>query len=293
MLGKVAIHREELKKYGTDHWFALQPVDADSEVQGKAHIEIVYEGLFPKITSISTEDEPSLGSPRPSNNSYMEDVHMIGGVEDRKHSKTKKDNLNFHSYSSMSSKKILPLVYDTQMSLGRSESLRTGQTTLGHQSMHHTYGPNSKFAKLPFAEDVQFRKHHDYIEHSPSLCSELSTKLGSAESNLSFKEKCPSQSDLRNKLSVKVLECSELTVKNGQCDPYAEVTVFYKNGKKVSKRTKAKKKTMNPKFEDCFVFDLTLESNSNKDRESSSNNTYTVSSVFNNFVCVLDYGFRI
>ncbi|XP_077293823.1 ras GTPase activating protein 1 [Arctopsyche grandis] len=279
VLGKVAIHREELKKYGTDHWFALQPVDADSEVQGKAHIEIVYEGAFPKITSISTEDELPSGSPRPSNNSYTEDVQMIGGVEDRKHTKTKKDNLKFHSYSSMSSKKILPLVYDTPMSLGRSESLRTGQTTLGHQSMHHTYGPSTKFAKLPFADDVQFRKHRDYIEHSPSLGSELSTTLGSAESNFSYKEivsKCPSQSDLRNKLSVKVLECSELTVKNGQCDPYAEVTVLYKNGKKVSKRTKAKKKTMNPKFDECFVFDLTLESNSNKERESSSNNTYTV-----------------
>ena len=40
-VGKIAIRREDLHLYNhKDHWFALRPVDEDSEVQGMAHIEI-------------------------------------------------------------------------------------------------------------------------------------------------------------------------------------------------------------------------------------------------------------
>ncbi|XP_052434443.1 ras GTPase-activating protein 3 isoform X1 [Carassius gibelio] len=40
-IGKVAVKKEELQKYhGKDHWFPLQPVCADSEVQGKVHLEL-------------------------------------------------------------------------------------------------------------------------------------------------------------------------------------------------------------------------------------------------------------
>uniref|UniRef100_A0A8C1NCJ5 RAS p21 protein activator 3 n=1 Tax=Cyprinus carpio TaxID=7962 RepID=A0A8C1NCJ5_CYPCA len=38
---KVAVKKEDLQKYhGKDHWFPLQPVCADSEVQGKVHLEL-------------------------------------------------------------------------------------------------------------------------------------------------------------------------------------------------------------------------------------------------------------
>lgn len=41
VLGKVAVKRDELNNYhGKDHWFTITPVDADSEVQGKIHVEI-------------------------------------------------------------------------------------------------------------------------------------------------------------------------------------------------------------------------------------------------------------
>ncbi|KAI1285888.1 Ras GTPase-activating protein 3 [Halotydeus destructor] len=41
VLGKVAVKRDELNSYhGKDHWFQITPVDADSEVQGKIHVEI-------------------------------------------------------------------------------------------------------------------------------------------------------------------------------------------------------------------------------------------------------------
>lgn len=54
----------------------------------------------------------------------------------------------------------------------------------------------------------------------------------------------------------RVIECSELTIKNGSCDPFATVTVIYSNGKQISKRTKGKKKTASPYFNETFVFEV-------------------------------------
>lgn len=116
VLGKVAIKREDLSQYNNkDHWFPICPVDADSEVQGKANIKISYE-----------------------------DVRNL---------KNKSS-----SYSS------------------------------------------------------------------------------------------------RTQLIVQIVECVELTLKNGSCDPFALVTVVYSNGKKVTKRTKTRKKTVSPKFDEEFCF---------------------------------------
>ncbi|XP_004525608.1 GTPase-activating protein isoform X2 [Ceratitis capitata] len=49
-IGKIAIKREELHMYNhKDNWFALRPVDSDSEVQGMAHIEVQYEEVQPPV----------------------------------------------------------------------------------------------------------------------------------------------------------------------------------------------------------------------------------------------------
>ncbi|TGZ42723.1 Uncharacterized protein DBV15_09497, partial [Temnothorax longispinosus] len=55
ILGKVAIKREDLATYhNKEHWFPLKPVDADSEVQGKAHLELALQHQVghpqPKLT---------------------------------------------------------------------------------------------------------------------------------------------------------------------------------------------------------------------------------------------------
>lgn len=112
VLGKVAIKREDLFLYNKDHWFAIKPVDADSEVQGKAHIDIKFEDVYNKNK------------------------------------------------------------------------------------------PNAS-----------------------------------------------------KRLKVHVVECVDLTLNNRQCDPYALVSVVYTNGKRVSKKTKVRKKTTCPQFEEVFTFD--------------------------------------
>lgn len=55
-----------------------------------------------------------------------------------------------------------------------------------------------------------------------------------------------------------MIECSELTIKNGGCDPFATITVIYSNGKEISKRTKIKKKTVSPYFNETFIFEVNM-----------------------------------
>lgn len=57
-------------------------------------------------------------------------------------------------------------------------------------------------------------------------------------------------------MHCRVIECSDLTIKNSSCDPFATVTVLYSNGKQISKRTKVKKKTSSPYFNETFVFEV-------------------------------------
>uniref|UniRef100_A0A8C7DW70 RAS p21 protein activator 2 n=1 Tax=Oncorhynchus kisutch TaxID=8019 RepID=A0A8C7DW70_ONCKI len=46
-VGKVSIRKEELCKFsGKEHWFGLQPVDPNSEVQGKVHLEMRLNELI-------------------------------------------------------------------------------------------------------------------------------------------------------------------------------------------------------------------------------------------------------
>ncbi|CAL1529993.1 unnamed protein product, partial [Lymnaea stagnalis] len=68
-------------------------------------------------------------------------------------------------------------------------------------------------------------------------------------------EECLSSSDTSHRIAVRVLECSDLTVINGSCNPYAVVALS--NGKtknKEVKRTAVKKKTICPQFEETFFF---------------------------------------
>ncbi|XP_030372305.1 GTPase-activating protein isoform X2 [Scaptodrosophila lebanonensis] len=61
-IGKIAIKREELHKYNhEDHWFSLRPVDADSEVQGMAQIEVQFEKVPQPVTMTTLDVNKELG----------------------------------------------------------------------------------------------------------------------------------------------------------------------------------------------------------------------------------------
>ncbi|XP_069827001.1 ras GTPase-activating protein 3 [Dendropsophus ebraccatus] len=66
-----------------------------------------------------------------------------------------------------------------------------------------------------------------------------------------------------HKLAVRVLECRGLPIVNGQCDPYAIVTLLGPT-RTETKKTKVRKKTNNPQFDEVFYFEVTKPSSYNK-----------------------------
>ncbi|KAJ8410497.1 hypothetical protein AAFF_G00194010 [Aldrovandia affinis] len=59
-----------------------------------------------------------------------------------------------------------------------------------------------------------------------------------------------------HKLATRVLECQGLPIVNGQCDPYATVSLLGPS-RSEAKKTKVKRKTNNPQFEEVFYFEVT------------------------------------
>ncbi|XP_054830706.1 ras GTPase-activating protein 3 [Eublepharis macularius] len=66
-----------------------------------------------------------------------------------------------------------------------------------------------------------------------------------------------------HKLATRVLECQGLPIVNGQCDPYATVTLTGPC-RSEAKKTKVKKKTNNPQFDEVFYFEVTRPCSYNK-----------------------------
>lgn len=58
------------------------------------------------------------------------------------------------------------------------------------------------------------------------------------------------------RIQVKLKACQDLTRKNNQCDPYAIISAVYTNKRKITRRTKVRKKTIHPSFDDVFEFNL-------------------------------------
>lgn len=178
-IGKIAIKREELHVYNhKEHWFSLRPVDEDSEVQGKALIEIAIDD----------------GSKR------CEDLFGCGG------SRGSADSKENHASSN-------------RLVIGDASTMNSSKKKSGD-----------------------------------CLLSSF-------------------RNESKPRLAIKLVQCAELARKNGSCDPYAVVTAFYSNKRKIVKRTKVKKKTVNPHFDETLYFDLSVDCN---DSKHDSNSAYTV-----------------
>lgn len=78
--------------------------------------------------------------------------------------------------------------------------------------------------------------------------------------------------DNKSRVAISVVECIDLAKKNGSCDPYVVLTALYTNNRKLTKRTKVRKKTVSPSFNETLYFDLTIDC----ETKSDSNNAYTV-----------------
>lgn len=261
VLGKVAIKREDLHRYNNkDHWFALRSVDADSEVQGKAFIELTFEDSRKRLRMEPKPPDPDLASDNFSTKTKGNNLVRI--------SEYCKGGMRFGSCSSSTNKKLLSPVA-TEPSLSRSESLkdRAQWTTRSKPPMHSM--SESDASPTPTAAD--------YWSDPERHCA---ARVG------------------HDTIRLRVLECSELTTKNGQCDPFALVTLLYSNGRSVERRTKPKKKTVNPQFNEIFCFDLVMEPDP-KDKDGSQTVRYylllpyiLISNEINNFKCVYNFSNR-
>ncbi|XP_026726265.1 GTPase-activating protein [Trichoplusia ni] len=233
VLGKVAIKREDLHRYNNkDHWFALRPVDADSEVQGKAYIELTLEDSRKRLRMEPKPPDPDPISDNCSTKSKGNNLVRL--------SEYCKESMRFGSCSSSTSKKLLSAVAtEPALSLSRSESLKDRAQWAARSKPPMHAMPESDASPTPTAAD--------YWSDPERHCA---ARVG------------------HDTIRLRVLECSELTTKNGQCDPFALVTLLYSNGRRVEKRTKPKKKTVNPQFDEIFCFDLVMDADP-RDKDGS------------------------
>ncbi|XP_058130548.1 GTPase-activating protein [Anopheles ziemanni] len=95
-----------------------------------------------------------------------------------------------------------------------------------------------------------------------------------------------------SRVTIKLTECVDLARKNGLCDPYAIVVAHYSNKKTITKRTKARKKTINPSFDETFSFELCIDACGSDSSKSDSNNMYTVMPLGGADLCEVVISFK-
>lgn len=74
--------------------------------------------------------------------------------------------------------------------------------------------------------------------------------------HLDIKFERSSEESCSEKLIVRVSECSDLTLSNGCCDPFATIAVRFTSGRVETRRTRIRKKTNSPVFDESFTFEL-------------------------------------
>ncbi|XP_060598929.1 ras GTPase-activating protein 3-like isoform X2 [Ruditapes philippinarum] len=107
----------------------------------------------------------------------------------------------------------------------------------------------------------ELHKYHGKEHWFPILPLEANSEVqGKVHLELRFEEclTCDPDHSVSHRLAVRIVECTDLPVTNGACNPYAVVTLCY--GKiryrEDVKRTNVKKKTICPQFEETFFFDM-------------------------------------
>ncbi|KAL7035982.1 hypothetical protein ACKWTF_008647 [Chironomus riparius] len=87
------------------------------------------------------------------------------------------------------------------------------------------------------------------------------------------------------RIQVRLKACSDLTKKNNQCDPYATITALYTNKRKITRRTKVRKKTIHPTFDEVVEFNLYDFTHGSGSHGTSDSKIYTVTPFGGNDLC--------
>lgn len=255
-IGKIAIKREELHSYNhKDHWFALQPVDADSEVQGMAHIQLsIDEGIGNlKRKSDFDDTSPMSAAKTIGTTSTTTSISSVfGSCSNSEFKENAVSGSNSITITRSESLKATPTI-SCSPSLGSGSGASSGGNSNGGAGSSNTLGKT----KSLFANTELSLWNSQAKKSSANMLDSLT----------------PFRNGVKSRVTIRVVECVDLAKKNGNCDPYVVVTAIYTNKKKITKRTKSRKKTINPKFDDTLTFDLSIECDS---KSISGNNVYTV-----------------
>ncbi|XP_039485712.1 GTPase-activating protein isoform X2 [Drosophila santomea] len=72
-------------------------------------------------------------------------------------------------------------------------------------------------------------------------------------------------------VTIKVPACVDLAKKQGTCDPFVVCTAHYSNKHQVTRRTKQRKKTVDPEFDEAMYFDLHIDADAGSTNTTGSN----------------------
>ncbi|XP_076324163.1 ras GTPase activating protein 1 [Tachypleus tridentatus] len=123
-----------------------------------------------------------------------------------------------------------------------------GKVAIKREELHNYHGKDHWFPLLPVDANSEVQgKVHIHVKLNQFM-------------------KPSGSGSFSHRLCVRVIECNDLTIINGACDPYAAVSIFYSSSKQETKRTKVRKKTICPQFDEVFYFDIPSKShNQEKD----------------------------
>ncbi|XP_068141976.1 GTPase-activating protein [Drosophila tropicalis] len=288
-IGKIAIKREELHNYNTrDHWFTLRPVDADSEVQGMAHIKVAFEEvpLTESIELVAAQQQIQLQQQHHHHQQQHHHQHQQHHLLHHHHQQRAHQN-DYKENSELSNIQRAAAAAAAAASAGSggggtagggggggtnsaAMTLKTRVAGLvGHVHHHHHHQQQQQ---LQLQQQQQIHGHH-----APSSTNSSTDQLANWKN-----------AHGRNvRVAIHVPACIDLAKKQGTCDPFVICTAYYSNKQQITKRTKQRKKTVDPEFDEVMYFDLCIDAEagstattgSNKSSgslESSANKAYSI-----------------
>ncbi|XP_035900051.1 GTPase-activating protein isoform X2 [Anopheles stephensi] len=318
--GKIAIRREDLHQYNhKDHWFPLRPVDEDSEVQGMAHLLINIDDGVGNLKQHTGEFEDYRYLTQPATLSWLHQQQ-----QQQQQQLLHQNHLNQHNlhHESKENSGILPF-HQTAHSPNASSNnalmsvqLNSSVTSTNLKLFYPTKGSNNAHPLLGGSVEgggggvgggggggggggagsqmTPLLKLFDSSHTSPLLLSLYTNGAGNGElgHGPGTGGMLVGVGGVTSRITIKLTECVDLARKNGLCDPYAIVVAHYSNKKTITKRTKVRKKTINPSFDETFSFDLCIDACGSDSSKSDSNNMYTVMPLGGADLCEVVISFK-
>ncbi|XP_034658641.1 GTPase-activating protein isoform X1 [Drosophila subobscura] len=258
-IGKIAIKREELHMYNhKDHWFTLRPVDADSEVQGMVNIEVAFEE-HPQL--LLTESISEVAQNTHASNHHHHHTHT-----NSRHQHQQQQRAHQNDYKE------------------NSELSNIQRAAAAGSGGGHSAGMTLKSRAAGLFGHVHHPQQHQQQQQLQTQSQQVSSTNSSTDQLANWKN-----AHARNvRVAIRVPACVDLAKKQGTCDPFVICTAHYSNKHQITRRTKQRKKTVDPEFDEVMYFDLyidaeaggnTATTGSNKSSgslESSANKAYAI-----------------